>query len=83
MATTEAGLTSTSGVMTANDGSIYANANSLYIFKPDFDPQDQQPATEILKFDWDGQSGTIQFTATGTVAGRLLDQFSQVTHKQI
>lgn len=76
MAASEAGIASTSGVMAANGGVIYANASSLYVFNPDHDPQDQQPSTKILKFDWDGQTGSIDFAATGTVAGRVLNQFS-------
>ena len=76
MASNEPGLSAASGVLSGGGSEIYATANSLYVFDPNRSLDDNGPTTRIMKFDWDGISGAIDFAATGKVPGNLLNQFS-------
>ncbi len=80
MASDEPGLSATSGVLSGGGIEIYATADSLYVFNPDRSLGDNGPTTRIMKFDWDGLSGAIDFAAIGKVPGSLLNQFSADEH---
>lgn len=69
------GLTDAAAVYSTGAGTIYASLDNFYVFDADSDPEDGA-VTRIAKFDWDPASGGIDFTATTTVPGRIINQFS-------
>ncbi len=76
MAASEPGLSAVSGVMADASTKIFASATSLYVFNDTIETIENERWTGILKFDWNSQTGAIDFAATGQVPGRLLNQFS-------
>lgn len=80
MASHEPGLSATSGVMAESGSDIFASSEHLYVFNSHRETIENEPWTRILKFDWNGQSGAIQFAAIGDVPGTLLNQFSADEH---
>lgn len=76
MASNESGLSAVSGVMADASTKLFASANSLYVFNNTIESIENEPWTGILKFDWNGETGAIDFAATGRVPGRLLNQFA-------
>ena len=49
---------------------IYGSLENLYVFGADsFDQYD--PATNVLKFAWNGETGGLDFAATGLIPGQL------------
>lgn len=67
------------GIM-ADAGTIYASQNALYVSDDDWDAQnDYRQLTKIHKFAFDEQTGT-RYVGTGSVPGRLLNQFSLGEH---
>jgi len=76
MTSSEPGLSAVSGVMADASTKIFASATSLYVFNDSVEPIENERWTGILKFDWNGETGAIDFAATGQVPGRLLNQFS-------
>ena len=76
----EPGLATTSGALTTGASELYVTTTNLYVFENHYswqdDSLDDSPATRILKFELDKDSGGVRFSATGQVPGRLLDQFS-------
>ena len=56
-------------------GTIYASLENFYVFDADHDPEDGA-VTRIAKFDWDPDTGGIDFAATTTVPGTIINQFS-------
>lgn len=71
----EPGLADTSAVYSTGASTIYASLNNFYVFDGDTTDQDG-PVTRVVKFAWDPTSGGVEFAATTTVAGVLLNQFS-------
>lgn len=71
----EPGLADTSAVYSTGAGTIYASLENIYVFDTDYSPEDGA-VTRIAKFDWDPDTGGVDFAATTTVAGRILNQFS-------
>jgi hypothetical protein len=76
MASDEAGLTGTAAVMADSGSEIFATAESLYVFSSHHESVENEPWTRILKFNWQSDSGAINFAAIGDVPGTLLNQFS-------
>jgi uncharacterized secreted protein with C-terminal beta-propeller domain len=76
MAAGETGLSAVSGVMADSSTKIFASATSLYVFNDTIETIENERWTGIFKFDWNSQTGAIDFAATGQVPGRLLNQFS-------
>ncbi|MFK8111828.1 MAG: beta-propeller domain-containing protein [Rubripirellula sp.] len=76
MASNEPGLSAVSGVMSDAGSQFFASATSLYVFRSTTEPTESERWTEILKFNWNGSTGGIEFAATGAVPGTILNQFS-------
>jgi len=65
----------TSVAVVADRGVIYASPNALYLTDTDYDEQaNLRQTTAIHKFDLTG--GSARYVASGSVSGRLLNQFS-------
>ncbi|MCH2130982.1 MAG: beta-propeller domain-containing protein, partial [Pirellulaceae bacterium] len=71
----EPGLADTSGVYSTGASTIYASLNNFYVFDTDYADKDGI-VTRIVKFDWDPDSGGVNFSATTTLPGTILNQFS-------
>jgi uncharacterized secreted protein with C-terminal beta-propeller domain len=71
----EPGLANTSAAYTTGASAIYASLDNFYVFDHDHSAEDG-PLTRIMKFDWEPAVGGIDFAATTTVAGSILNQFS-------
>jgi uncharacterized secreted protein with C-terminal beta-propeller domain len=71
----EPGLADTSAVYSTGASAIYASLDNFYVFDGDYSREDG-PLTRIVKFDWEPADGGVEFAATTTVAGRILNQFS-------
>jgi len=65
----EAGLVSSTAVPTGYATEVYMSNESLYVLESRCDE------TLIVRLDIDASSGKVQWSATGTVPGRLLNQF--------
>lgn len=64
----------------AEPGLIYSSVSSLYLTDTNYNwSGDQRSTTDIYKFDYDGASATP--VATGTVPGRVLNQYSMGEHQ--
>ena len=60
----------------ANAGTIYASTEALYLTDAKYDPQDNfREKIAIHKFAFD-DNGAAQYVASGSIPGRLLNQFS-------
>jgi inhibitor of cysteine peptidase len=60
----------------ANAGTIYVSPAALYLTDSEYDPSDNyRENTVIHKFTF-GEDGAARYAASGTVPGRLLNQFS-------
>jgi inhibitor of cysteine peptidase len=63
-------------VVVAGAGTIYASTEALYITDTDYDADDDyREMTAIHKFAFD-DDGAAEYVASGSVPGRLLNQFS-------
>jgi hypothetical protein len=71
----EPGVADTSGVYSTGASAIYASLENFYVFDTDYSHEDGS-LTRIVKFDWEPADGGIEFAATTTVAGTILNQFS-------
>jgi Beta propeller domain len=71
----EPGLADTSAVYSTGASAIYASLDNFYVFDGDYSREDGA-LTRIVKFDWEPSDGGVEFAATTTVAGRILNQFS-------
>ncbi len=71
----EPGLAASSGVYTNGATKVYASLDNFYVFEDAWAKEDGSQ-TRILKFRWNGETGEAQFAAAGSVAGRMLNQFS-------
>lgn len=71
----EPGLADTSGVYSTGASAIYASLDNFYVFDADYSAEDGA-LTRIVKFDWEPADGSIDFAATTTVAGSIINQFS-------
>jgi Beta propeller domain/Bacterial Ig domain len=69
------GLADTSAVYSSGASAIYASLDNFYVFDGDYS-HDDGAVTRIVKFDWEPADGGVEFAATTTVAGRILNQFS-------
>jgi hypothetical protein len=69
------GVTDTSAVYSTGASAIYASLDNFYVFDTDWLREDRA-ATRIAKFDWQPATGGIEFVATTTVPGTILNQFS-------
>ncbi len=69
------GLADTSAVYGTGASTIYASLDNFYVFDRDYSHEDGA-TTRIAKFDWDPETGGIEFAATTTVAGTIINQFS-------
>jgi len=74
------GIIASTGIFTTGASEIYGSLDSLYVFDQQNTWEDGA-VTEILKFDWDAESGSVEFAAKGRVAGRMLNQFSADEHQ--
>ncbi|MGD8451650.1 MAG: beta-propeller domain-containing protein [Phycisphaerae bacterium] len=60
----------------ANAGTIYASPDALYLTDADYDPDDNyRQLTVVHKLAFD-EDGAARYVASGSVPGRLLNQFS-------
>ena len=71
---TQPGLVSASSVMADYTQGIYANAEHLYLFQPNYSWGDTR--TTVLEFSWANGERGIELIGTGVVEGSLLNQFS-------
>jgi len=71
----EPGIAASAGVFTSGADKIYGSRANLYVFDDEYASEDG-PTTRIMKFDWDSETGAVEFAAKGQIAGRMLDQFS-------
>jgi uncharacterized secreted protein with C-terminal beta-propeller domain len=71
----EPGLGDTSAVYSTGASAIYASLDNFYVFDSDHTREDGA-VTRIVKFDWDPDTGGVDFAASTAVAGRILNQFS-------
>ncbi|MEX2315946.1 MAG: beta-propeller domain-containing protein [Pirellulales bacterium] len=71
----EPGLTDTSAVYSTGASTIYASLENFYVFDHDRSAEDGT-VTRIVKFDWAPETGGVEYVATTTVAGTILNQFS-------
>lgn len=76
MAADEPGIAGVAGVMGSSNSTFFASADSLYVFNNFNEPVENESWTGILRFDWDSESGAVEFAANGQVPGRMLNQFS-------
>jgi len=75
----EPGLAASAGVLTSGADKIYGSRDNLYVFDDEYTAEDG-PTTRIMKFDWNSETGDVEFVAKGQVAGRMLNQFSADEH---
>ncbi len=71
----EPGLSGSSGVYTNGGTQVYASLEHFYVFENGYEPEDGS-VTRVLQFDWNGDTGAVEFAAAGQVAGWMLNQFS-------
>lgn len=76
----EPGLTETSGVYTSGAEQVYASLEHFYLFENGAQDEIGQ-VTRILQFDWNRETGAVEFQAKGVVPGRMLNQFSADEHE--
>ncbi len=76
MGSNTAGLLSSEGVLSGYGTKIHASHSALYVFAESVVPVENRDATDILKFAWDADTGSVRFVASGEVPGYLNDQFS-------
>ena len=76
MSSGEPGLSSISGITTSAQNEIFATTESVYVFDPRRESLENEIWTDILKFNWDAETGAIDFAARGSIPGRVLNQFS-------
>lgn len=75
MSNNEPGLSGTSGILTNGADTIYGGWDGLYVLERAYNREDGD-ITRILKFDWNADTGLVDFASFGHVAGYLLNQFS-------
>ena len=73
---TDPGPASSVGVPVHSSAQAYVSPDSLYVFNYAFGWWNQTEETSILKFDLDREDGSVELSATGTVPGSILNQFS-------
>ncbi|QOJ13859.1 MAG: beta-propeller domain-containing protein [Planctomycetia bacterium] len=67
----------------ANAGTVYVSASALYLSDTDYDETDNfRESTSIHKFSFD-EGGVAKYVASGSVSGRLLNQFSLGEHEGV
>ena len=71
----EPGLADTTAVYSTGASTIYASLDHFYVFDGD-STQEDGAVTRIMKFDWQPATGGIEFDATTTVPGTIINQFS-------
>ncbi len=76
----EPGLTETSGVYTSGAEQVYASLEHFYLFENVWQ-EDLSQVTRVLQFDWNRETGAVEFQAKGVVPGRMLNQFSADEHE--
>jgi uncharacterized secreted protein with C-terminal beta-propeller domain len=65
-----------SSAVVAGAGTIYASTEALYVTDTEYAPDnDYRETTAIHKFEFD-DNGIAQYVASGSIPGRLLNQFS-------
>jgi hypothetical protein len=71
----EPGLADSAAAYSTGASAIYASLENFYVFDRDYSSEDGS-ITRIVKFDWEPETGGIEFAATTAVAGTILNQFS-------
>jgi uncharacterized secreted protein with C-terminal beta-propeller domain len=71
----EPGLADTSALYGTGASNIYASLDNFYVLDTDYSAEDGA-VTRITKFDWEPATGGIEFAATTTAPGTILNQFS-------
>ncbi|MBK8914013.1 MAG: beta-propeller domain-containing protein [Phycisphaerales bacterium] len=67
----------------ANAGTVYVSPNALYLSDTDYDEADNfRETTSVHKFTFD-EGGVAKYVASGSVSGRLLNQFSLGEHEGV
>jgi inhibitor of cysteine peptidase len=74
MTNDEPGFAATAGAFTSPGAVVYGSLDSLYVANSRHDQEEVK--TDLIQFDWDSETGGIELAASGSVSGRLLDQFS-------
>ncbi len=70
MKTDEVGPISSVAIPMSTASQIYGSLDNLYVFGQD-SYSDYDPATSVLKFAWNGDTGGLDFVATGRLPGSL------------
>ena len=66
----EIGPIASAAIPMSSTTQIYASLDNLYVFGTDAF-SDYDPATNILKFNWNGETGGLDFASTGLLPGQL------------
>ena len=71
----EPGVAASTAIFTTGASAIYGSLDKLYIFDQQYNWEDGA-VTEILAFNWNAETASVDFSAKGQVPGRMLNQFS-------
>lgn len=71
----EPGIAHSTAVYDTSASTVYASLDHFYILDGGYTSEDGA-VTRILRFDWQPTTGGIEFNATTTVPGTIIDQFS-------
>ncbi len=69
------GIVASTGLFTGGASEIYGSLENLFVFDQEYTAEDGG-VLDILEFDWDAETGNVEFAAKGRVPGRMVDQFS-------
>ncbi|MFM7070584.1 MAG: beta-propeller domain-containing protein, partial [Planctomycetota bacterium] len=72
----QAGPVAAEAIPTGWTSAFLATADHLYVFESDYSSMSDGTMTDILQFTWNTATGEIRATASGTVPGTTLNQFS-------
>ena len=70
MKTDEVGPVASAAIPMSTASQIYGSLDNLYVFGQD-SYSDYDPATSVLKFAWNGDTGGLDFVASGRLPGSL------------
>jgi uncharacterized secreted protein with C-terminal beta-propeller domain len=72
----QAGPLAAEAIPTGWTSAFMATADHLYVFQSNYSSMSDGTTTDILQFTWNTATGEIRATASGTVPGSTLNQFS-------
>ncbi len=77
----QAGPIAAEAIPTSWASAFLATADHLYVFENDYSNLGSGQSTDILQFTWNTATGEVRATASGTVPGSTLSQFSADEHE--